>query len=66
MAKNPTKQETLVQSLDPEDPLENEMTMHSSVLAWEIKWTEKPEGLRSLGSQELDVCAKLLQLSDFL
>ena len=38
-------QEMQVQSLDQEDPLEKEMTTHSSVLAWEIPWTEEPGGL---------------------
>ena len=38
-------QETLVQSLDQEDPLEKEMTAHSSSPAWEIPWTEEPGGL---------------------
>ena len=37
-------QETQVQSLDQEDPLEKEMTTHSSILAWEILWTEEPGG----------------------
>ena len=35
-------QETLVQFLDPEDPLEKEMATHSSILAWKIPWTEEP------------------------
>ena len=47
-------QETLVQSLDWEDTLEKEMTTHSSILAWEIPWAEKPGGLQSMGSQESD------------
>ena len=34
------------------DPLEIEMAMHSSILAWEIPWTEKPGGLQSMGSQK--------------
>ena len=38
----PAMQETQVQSLDQEDPLEKEMTTHSSILAWEILWTEEP------------------------
>ena len=38
-----------------EDPLEEEMVTHSSVLAWEIPWTEEPGGLPSMGSQELDM-----------
>ena len=43
-------QETLIPSLGPEDqedPLEEEMTTHSSILAWEISWTEEPGGLHS-------------------
>ena len=43
--------ETWVQSLGWEDPLEKEMTTHSSILAWRIPWTEKPGGLQSMGSQ---------------
>ena len=38
----PAMQETQVQSLGLEDPLEQEMTTHSSILAWEILWTEEP------------------------
>ena len=44
-------QETWVQSLGQEDPLEKEMTTHASILAWEIPWTEDPEGPRSMGLQ---------------
>ena len=44
-------QETRVQSLGQEDPLEEEMATHSSSLAWKIPWTEEPGGLQSLGSQ---------------
>ena len=40
--------------LNQEDPLEQETAMHSSLLAWRIPWTEKPGGLESMGSQELD------------
>jgi len=47
-------QETLVPSLGQEDPLEKEMATHSSILTWEITWTEEPGGLQSMGSQELD------------
>ena len=43
--------ETQVQSLGEEDPLEKEMATHSSILAWEIPWTEEPGGLQSTGSQ---------------
>ena len=46
------KQETQVQSLGQEDPLEEEMTTHSSILAWEISWTEEPGGLQSMRSQK--------------
>ena len=46
-------QETQVQSLDWEDPLEKEMTIHSSILAWRILWTEEPSGLQSMGSQRV-------------
>ena len=47
----PTMQETRVQSLVWEDPLEKEMATHSSTLAWKIPWTEEPGRLQSLGSQ---------------
>ena len=47
-------QETWVQSLGWEDPLEKEMETHSSILAWEILWTEEPGGLQSMGSQNSD------------
>ena len=54
MVKNPpAKQESRVQSLGREDPLEEEMATHSSVLAWEIPWTDEPGGLQSVGSQRL-------------
>ena len=46
-------QETWVRSLDREDPLENETTTHSSILAWEIPWTEKPGRLQSIGLQRV-------------
>ena len=47
-------QETRVQSLGQEDPLEEEMPTHSSILAWEIPWTEKPNGLQSTGWQRVE------------
>ena len=54
MVKNlPAMQETWVQSLGQEDPLEKEMATHSSILAWKIPWTEKPVGLQSMGSQRV-------------
>ena len=43
-------QETQVRSLGREDPLEEEMATHSSILAWKIPWTEEPGGLQSMGS----------------
>ena len=61
MVKNPpAKQEMLVQSLGGEDPLEKEMATHSSILVWEIPWTEKPGWLQSMGSQRVghDLVAK--------
>ena len=47
----PPMQETWVQSLSQEDPLEKEMATHSSIVAWRIPWTEKPGGLQPMGSQ---------------
>ena len=47
-------QETMVQSLGREDPLENGTAAHSSILAWEIPWTEEPGGLQSMGGKESD------------
>ena len=44
-------QQTQIQSLGWEDPLEKEMATHSSILAWEISWTEEPSGLQSTGLQ---------------
>ena len=56
MVKNlPPMQEIWVQSLAWEDPLEKEMAIHSSVLAWEILWTEEPDRLQSMGFQKLDM-----------
>ena len=50
----PAMQETWVWPLGQEDPLEKEIATHSSILAWEIPWTEEPGGLHSMGSQESD------------
>ena len=49
----PAMQETWVQCLGWEDPLEKEMAPHSSILAWRILWTEEPGGLRSMGLQRV-------------
>ena len=46
-------QETWVQSLDWEDPLEEEMATHSNIFAWEIPWTEEPGGLQFMGLQRV-------------
>ena len=46
-------QEAWVQSLGQEDSLEKKMETHSSILAWEIPWTEEPGGLQSMGSQRV-------------
>ena len=57
MVKNsPAMQETRemwVRSLGQEDPLEKEMAIYSSILAWKIPWTEEPGGLQSMGSQRV-------------
>ena len=54
MVKNPpAKQETSVQSLGWEDPLEEGIATHSSILAWRIPWTEDPGGLWSTESQRV-------------
>ena len=55
LVKNlPEMQETWIQFLGWEDPLEKGMATRSSILAWRIPWTEKPGRLLSMGSQELD------------
>ena len=46
-------QGTWVQSLGRENPLEEEVVTHSSILAWRIPWTEEPGGLQSLGSERV-------------
>ena len=48
-------QEARVGFLGPEDPLEKEMATHSSILAWEIPWAEKPGGYSPWGCKELDM-----------
>ena len=62
-------QETRVQSLGQEeslgqeDPLEEEMATHSSTLAWEILWAEKPGGVQSMGSQRVEHDLAIKQLT---
>ena len=46
---SPAMQETWVRSLSQEDPMEKEMATHSSILAWEIPWTEEPGARQSMG-----------------
>ena len=54
MVKNlPAMQETQVRFLGEEDPLEKEMTTHSSILAWKIPWTEESGGLQSMELQRI-------------
>ena len=48
-----TMQETRVRSLGREDPLEKEMAVHSSTIAWKIPWTEEPGRLQSMGLQRV-------------
>ena len=50
--KLPAMQETQVRSLAQEDPLEKDMATHSSILAWEISWTEEPGSLQSMELQK--------------
>ena len=49
----PAIQETWVRSLGGEDPLEEDIATHSSILAWRISWTKKPGGLQSMGLQRV-------------
>ena len=56
MVKNlPAMQETWLRSLGREDPLQKEMTTHSSILAWEIPRTQEPGRLQSMGRKESDM-----------
>ena len=55
---HPPMQETWIQSLGQEDPLEKEMATSSSIVNWEMPWTEKPGGLQSWG------CKSQTELSD--
>ena len=48
-----------------EDPLEKEMATHSSILAWEIPWTEEPGGLQSMGSQNNKIKSFIYYLLNF-
>ena len=59
----PPVRETRVRSLGREDPLEKEMAIHSSILAWEIPWTEEPGGLQCMALQRVrhDIVTKQQQ-----
>ena len=60
-------QETRVRSVGQEDPLQKGMAIHSSILAWRIPWTEKPDRLyRSWVCKELDTTERLTQLIQYL
>ena len=54
-----TMWETPVRSLGREDPLEKEMAIHSSTIAWKIPWTEEPGRLQSMGSPRVDTTERL-------
>ena len=54
-----------VQSLDPEDPLEQEIATHPSILAWEIPWTEETSGQQSVGLQRVGHNLAAEQVSGF-
>ena len=55
MVKNvPAMPETWIQFLGQEDPLEKEMAIHSSILAWKIPWTEEPDRLQSMALQRVE------------
>ena len=55
----PAMQETWIQFLGQEDPLEKGMATHTSILAWRIPWTEEPGRLQSMGVAELDTTKQL-------
>ena len=56
LVKNlPAMQVIPIQFLGQKDPLEKEMPTHSNILAWRIRWSEEPDRLQSVGSQELDM-----------
>ena len=55
----PAMQETHIRSLGQEDPLEKGMATHSSILDWEVPWTEEPGGLQSWGCKESDTTERI-------
>ena len=58
----PAFQDTWLQSLGHEDPLEKEMATHSSILAWRIPWTEEPGRLQSIESQRVRMTKQLTHI----
>ena len=67
MVKNPpAMQETQVQSLGQEDPLEKRMATHSSIVAWRIPWTEEPHRQSPWGLKEVDMTEQLSYLDIIL
>ena len=60
----PARQKTQVPSLGRDDPLEKETANHSSILVWEISWTEEPGGLQFMKSQESHLVTKSLPPGD--
>ena len=58
--KLPAMQETQVQFLGQEEPLEEGIATHSSILAWRIPWTEEPGGLQSMCRKETDTTEELI------
>ena len=55
----PAMRETWVRSLGREDPLEDVVAIHSSILVWKLPWTEEPGGLRSMGPQRVGQTERL-------
>ena len=55
----PAMQETQVRSLGQEDPLDEEMAIHSNILAWRIPWTGETDGLQSMGHKDSDMTEQL-------
>ena len=62
----PAVQETWVQSLGEEDPLEKGMATHSSILAWEIPWTDSPWGHKELDTTERLTHIEIISIESFL
>ena len=58
--ETPAMQETQVRFLGQEEPLEEGIATHSSILAWRIPWTEEPHGLQSMGCKETDTTEQLI------